>query len=304
MSGKHSLVTRARLGLTMVGVVILALPLAVAVPGAAAPTVGTFQHRASSPHPVNNVAVDPTTNMIYAQQFEGFGFYRYDPSTNKWTKLVKSPINQGNNGGAAYLNGKIYTVYTGNSTEMGVYNIHTGKWSTRGNPLGSGTGNITAVGSLLYLVDGFNFVSYNPATHATTPLASPPFDFTHYGGLAPYKGKIYGQQGDGSSGFADYNIKTDTWHALPDVPSGAVLGAAIDPVSGTFYAYGNYNQSNFYRFDIASGTWLSNRTFPKNVNDGGLAYVSIPGLQGIYATFGQDHPGFTRYVTKPRPHHH
>ncbi len=32
-----------------------------------------------------------------------------------------------------------------------------------------------------------------------------------------------------------------------------------------------------------------------------MAYVSAKGLQGIYATYGQDSKGFTRYVTAPKP---
>ena len=58
---------------------------------------------------------------------------------------------------------------------------------------------------------------------------------------------------------------------------------------------------SFYRYDIATGTWLSTLTFPySDINDGGMAYVSAKGLQGIYATYGQNNKGFTRYVT---PHH-
>ena len=139
MLSKYALPVRARLTVATALVAAFALSLAVAgTASAAAPAVGSFQKRASSPHPVNNVAVDPTTNMIYAQQFEGKGFYRYNPRTNKWTTLAKAPINQGNNGGAAYVKGKIYTVYTNNDTQMGVYDIATGTWSTTTNPLASG----------------------------------------------------------------------------------------------------------------------------------------------------------------------
>ena len=267
---------------------------------AAAPAVGSFQKRASSPQPVNNVAVDPTTNMIYAQQYEGKGFYRYNPRTNKWTTLAKAPINQGNNGGAAYVKGKIYTVYTDNDTQMGVYDVATGTWSTITNPW-SGTGDITSHMGLLYLVEGTTFISYDPSLDTTQTLASPPFSFTGCGGLAPYKGKIYGQQGDGDTGFAQYDIASDTWNTDDDLPSGGVLGAAIDPVTGIFYAYGNYEDDLFYRFSTVQDHWLFTLAFPQHhLDDGGMAYVSAKGLQGIYATYGQDNSGFTRYVTPTR----
>jgi hypothetical protein len=300
MLSKYAPMVRARFVLATVATAFT-LPLVAMAPAAGAAGVGTFQKRASSPKPVNNVVVDPTTNMIYAQQFEGKGFYRYNPRANKWTTLAKAPINQRNNGGAAYMQGKIYTVYTRNSTQMGVYNIATGKWTTIGNPLNSGTADITSYKGLLYLVEGTNFIAYSPGEELAFPLASPPFPFFAYGGLAPYKGEIYGQQGDGETGFARYDLATDSWSPPTELPSGAVLGAAIDPVTGIFYAYGSYGDDLFYRYDTKTGDFLFTLAFPQHhLDDGGMAYVSARGLQGIYATYGQGSNGFTRYVTPPR----
>jgi len=293
---------------------ILGLFAGALAPAAHAATVGTFQTLASSPEPVNNVVVDPTTNLIYAQGYEDTTWYSYNPATNVWTSLATAPLNQGNNGGAAYINGKIYTVYTGNSSQLGVYTIATDSWTTIPNPLGSGTGNITAVGGLLYLAEGTgagSFVSYNPATTVTTTLANAPAfsgdctdGFESWGGLAPYNGRIYGHQGNGCNGFAVYNIAANTWTELAKLPTDAVLGSAIDPITGTYYAYGDYSGSSdgsdhFYSFNIAAGTWAAPpTTFPFNdIDDGGMAYVSTPGLQGIYAVEGQENTGFVRYVT-------
>lgn len=293
------------MGASAIAVVACALSLVAASAAAAAPAVGTFQKRASSPKPVNNVVVDPTTNMIYAQQYKGNNFYRYNPRTNKWTTLAKAPINQGNNGGAAYVKGKIYTVYAENSSQMGVYDIATGTWSTITNPLGLGTGDITSHKGLLYLVDETSFISYDPATSTTQTLAPPPFSFESWGGLATYKGVIYGQQGDGDqpTAFGAYDIATDTWNQGENLAGAAVLGAAIDPVTGIFYAYGTYGDGLFYRMDTASEDRMFTLQFPfHNLNDGGMAYVSGKGVQGIYATYGQANSGFTRYVTPPRHH--
>jgi uncharacterized repeat protein (TIGR01451 family) len=288
---------------------LLILLAGVSAPRASAQAVGTFETRASSPVPVTSVTIDPTTNIIYAQENQGTGFYSYNPSTNAWTTLATAPIDSGNNGGAAYVGGKIYTVYTNNNTQMGIYDIASNSWTTIGNPLALGTGNITATGGLLYLAEANTFVSYNPATDVTTPLANPPnftnavlgtcntTGFKRWGGLQPFGGKIYGHQGDGCDGFAVYDIASNTWTELPNVPGGAVLGSAIDPVSGTYFAYGDYDGSNFYRYSIASNSW-STITFPfATLDDGGMAYVSLPGQEGIYATYGEGNPGFTRYVT-------
>ena len=281
----------------------------------ASAAVGDFQPLADSPVNLTSVAIDPATNLIYAQEDGGVGFYRYDPRTNVWSPLADSPINSGNNGGATYLGGKIYTVYTGNSANLGVYDIAAGTWSTIPNPLGQGTGNITAVGDSLYLVVHNAFVRYTPSTDTTTPLANAPnftgvcnSGFDRWGGLAPYNGKIYGTQGDGCDGFAVYDIAGNSWSELPKVPddvtgsegtdNASLLGVAIDPLTGTFYTYGGYGESHFFRYDIAGGAWTTIDYPPSDLEDGGMVYVTLPGLRGIYSVVGESGPGFYRYVTR------
>jgi Domain of unknown function DUF11 len=281
--------------------------LAVAT-GARAEAVGGFQNLAPSPEPVTSVAVDPTTNKIYAQGNEDTTFYKYDPVTNKWTSLAPATLDSGNNGGAAYLNGKIYTSYTSNDAEIGVYNIASNTWSTLPNPLTVGTGNITAVGGLIYMLEGNSFISFNPATSTTKTLANVPNfvgepdctgeGFTKWGALAAFAGKIYGTQGDGCNGFAVYDIASNKWSQLPNVPlNGSVLGGAIDPITGAFITYGEYDENHLYSYDIGGNAW-STTTFPfDDIEDGGMAFISGPGsLQGVYAIEGENNPGFTRYT--------
>jgi hypothetical protein len=140
----------------------------------ASAAVGEFQTRASSPVPVTSVAVDPATNVIYAQENEGTKFFSYDPATDAWSELAAAPINSENNGGATYLNGKIYTAYTKNGTTLGVYDIETNTWSEIANPLGAGTADITSAGGLIYMAAQTHFISYDPETAATATLANPP----------------------------------------------------------------------------------------------------------------------------------
>lgn len=295
----------------LVGATVCALVVLLLLAGGArAAALGGFENLAPSPQPLTAVTVDPNTNIIYAQGNQDTTFYKYTPTTNTWTALAPSPLNSGNNGGAAYLNGKIYTSYTDNGDQLGVYDIQTDSWSTISNPLGfgdgDGTGNITAVAGLLYLVLGNSFVSYDPVTDATTALAGVPNfsgtscdgeGFQPFGALVASSGKIYGTQGNGCTGFAVYDIASNTWTQLPNVPDdGAVLGGAIDPGSGTFLAYGSYGDNNFYSYDIASNSWSTTTFAFGDIGDGGMAYVSTPGLQGIYAIQGENDVGFTRYT--------
>ncbi len=258
--------------------------------------VGEFQSLTSSPVDLTSEAVDPHTNLIYAQQNEGTAFYRYDPRTNAWTELAAAPTNSENNGGATYLNGKIYASYTENSEVVDVYDIASNTWTTIPNPLAQGTADITALGEDIYMVEGTKLIKYDPATQVTTTLAEPPIGFQRWGGLQPYQGKIYGHSGNGSKGFAVYDVASNAWTELPELPNGAVAGSALDPVTGTYYAYGDYGGTELFRYDIASNTWTV-ATLPFEVGDGGLVYVSLTGLRGIYLGQGEEGTGFARYTT-------
>jgi hypothetical protein len=257
-----------------------------------------FTQLADSPVPVTSVTVDPNTNIIYAQENQGTGFYSYNPVTNTWTTLASAPLNSGNNGGATYANGDIYTVYVQNDTQMGVYDIATNTWSVIANPLGDGTGNITSVGNVLYLMDDATFVSYDVITNITTSLAPPPFTFEGWGGLEPYNGYIYGHQ---ANDFARYNIANNTWTTLPNIPAGAVQGSAIDPVNGIYIAYGGYDNNNVYTYYIADNQWYTTVNPLFSVQDGGMVYVSTPGYEGIYMVQGEIGTEFARFESSEIP---
>jgi uncharacterized repeat protein (TIGR01451 family) len=78
---------------------------------------------------------------------------------------------------------------------------------------------------------------------------------------------------------------------------GPVAGSALDPVTGTYFAYGAYGGHTLFKYDIASGSW-STFALPFEVSDGGLAYMAEAGRRGIYAVQGEEGTGFIRYVTR------
>jgi uncharacterized repeat protein (TIGR01451 family) len=296
-------------------VVLLGLLLAAAfVPNAQA-RVESFQGLAPSSVPLTAFTADPGTGLMYAQEDGGTSFFRYDPRTNAWTELAPAPIDSGNNGGAAFLGGKIYVAYTGNATELAVYDIASDTWSTIDNPLAEGTGNIVAGNGKLYLVVNTEFLAYDPATEIATPLADAPEfipadcdeGFEKWGGLQVVGGKIYGHQGDGCTGFAVYDVAGNSWQELPlapetlaegeTEPEGPVLGSAYDPLTNTYISYGPYGGKTLYRFDIDAGSW-STGTLPFAIDDGGMAYVALPGLEGVYMIQGEEGTEFTRYTER------
>ncbi|MFM9836627.1 MAG: choice-of-anchor D domain-containing protein [Cyclobacteriaceae bacterium] len=258
--------------------------------------VGDFTKKADSSFPLTSMTVDPTTNLIYAQRNNGTDFYSYNPSTNIWTTLSSCPLSSGNNGGAAYLGGKIYTIYSEGS-QMGLYDIASNSWTVMSSPLS--TGNITSDGTYLYAVAGSQFVRYNSSTKLWDNLPAPPFSFSSWGGLVSDAGSIYGHQGNSGTGFAKYVITSQTWTTLPSLPNGGVLGAAIDPSTKTYYAYGSYFGNNFYSFDISSNAWSVASIPLFSVNDGGLVNINQSSISGIYFIQGESGNGLGRYETKP-----
>lgn len=292
---------------------LLGLLLATAFASSAQARVEAFQGLAPSSVPLTAVTVDPTTNLIYAQEDQGTDFFRYDPRTNAWSELAPAPLDSGNNGGAAYLGGKIYISYTQNESELSVYDIAGNSWTTIKNPLELGTADIAAGGGKLYLAEGLSFVSFDPATGNAQALAAPPkFEaadcddgFEPWGGLQVVGGKIYGHQGNGCTGFAVYDIAANSWQELPLAPEveneeGPVLGSAIDPLTNTYLTYGPYDGDGgkvLYRFDLEAGSW-STSTLPFGVEDGGMAYVALPGYEGVYMVQGEGGTEFTRYTER------
>lgn len=259
--------------------------------------VGDFQQLSSSPVPLTCVSIDPVSGYIYAQANNGTAFYRYSPTTSQWTQLTDCPIYSGNNGGAVYLNGEIYTAYAENGSQLGVYSVASNSWRTLSNNLNQGTGNITTDGTYVYLVKGIDFKRYSPQSNVWTSLAAPQFYFEGWGGLSFYKNSIYGHQGNGYSGFAKYDLAANAWTTLQSVPGGAVLGSAMDYHNGVYYAYGSYDGSNFYAYTIESGTWSSTTIPLFYVNDGGMVYVPQRAGRGIYFVEGEKGSGFGRFET-------
>jgi hypothetical protein len=261
--------------------------------------LGDFTARAASPAPLTSVTADPNSSYVYAQENYGYEFYRYNPYSDSWTALSSCPLYSGNNGGAAYLNGKVYTAYAHDSDQVGVYDIASNSWSAISNGLERGTGNIASDGRYIYLVVDTVFVRYDPGSGSWKNLASPPISFNPWGGMSHLNGRIYGHTGNDHTGFARYEITSDRWTTLSSIPGGAVLGSAIDPSREVYYTYGSYGGRNWYGFDLASGTWNVSTIPLFSINDGGMAYVGKPGVSGIYLVQGESGTGFGRLETAP-----
>lgn len=260
---------------------------------------GEIDSLSNSPVNLTSLTIDNTTNIIYGQENSGYAFYSYTPETDSWTQLASCPLNSGNNGGATYLDGKIYTAYT-NSTQIGVYDILSNTWTTISNSYYIETGNIESSDSLIYLLKNNYLISYNPNSSTWERLATPPFYFESWGGMSIYNNKLYAHKGNGNDEFAVYDIFSDSWTTLPNLPNGGILGSAIDTQNGKYYTYGSYGGNNLYEYDIVDSTWTT-YTIPNfHIDDGGLVYISSYAYKGIYFIQGENGNGFARLNTSGR----
>jgi subtilisin family serine protease len=263
--------------------------------GAYAGIPGDFDRLAPSPSALTCVVEDRDNGALYAQANQGNDFFRYVAASDEWQYLAPAPMNSGNNGGAALLNGKVYTSYRDQSS-LGVYDIASNTWARMASPLAS-TANIVSDGvQFLYLVGGQTMIRLDPATSSHTAMAPPPFYVQPWAGVRHLSGVLYLHQGAGQIGFASYDIVRNAWTRLASVPSGTVLGAAIDPFGRHVYAYGAYGGANLYRYSIDDGVWSVASIPFFTVSDGGMGWLLSP-LPGLYFVQGENGNGFTRMIT-------
>jgi hypothetical protein len=124
-----------------------------------------------------------------------------------------------------------------------------------------------------------DFYSYDPATSAWSTLpswpngveAKPPYKGAV--GVSDGNGTLYATKGNNNTGFWKYTASDSTWTQLADVPlglSGKKVKGGTDLVyvndGGIEYVYllKGY-KCEFYRFDIAAGTWQTLAEAPVGV---------------------------------------
>ncbi len=271
------------------------------VPGTRAPREPQFRRAEarfdwlqSSPVALSGVVSDPDAGLLYARASDDLAFMRYVAASDTWESLAPS---LGYCGGAALLNGKIYAP-SWNGT-LTVYDIATDTWAEGATWPGDPCANIASDGSrYLYLAGGRTLWRCDPETGEIVSLAAPPFDFRDDGGLCVFEGALYGHAGQDGTDFARYDIAIDSWQRLAPVPGRAVHGAAVDPASREYVAYGPSGGNDLYRYAIDEGVWSVAKIPFFTINNGGLAWLPGPtaGVCLVQGTYGT---GFARVESSP-----
>jgi hypothetical protein len=274
------------------GILILPLLLAGSLlfnnsPADAGTIAGTFTTLTASPMNITAFTVDPTTGLMYGQGDQSSkNYYRYDPIANTWSTLASCPQDSGNNGGAAYLEGKIYITYCG-YTVMTVYDIASNTWSTVTGGLQSG--NIASDGIDIYISASGTFKKWDVSDSRWVSLT--PTTTQAWGGLQYRNGYLYSHFGNGTNGFKRYNISTNaSWETLTSVPGPAVLGSAI--FDAYYYCMGDYGGTNLYSYDLGAAEWNNTLTLPFSINDASIVVYD----NSLYIIQGEAGTGFSRFT--------
>src|SRR5262249_10162784 len=79
-------------------------------------------------------------------------------------------------------------------------------------------------------------------------------------------GLVYCTEGDTGSGFASYNIATDTWTPLASIPGGDHYASASGAFNGKVFVAGGPTGfvSAVQVYDVASNTWSSGTAAPND----------------------------------------
>src|SRR4029078_5117173 len=102
--------------------------------------------------------------------------------------------------------------------------------------------------------------------------------------LMPLTGFVYCNEGDTGSGFARYDIITNTWTSLAPIPGGDHYGSASGAFNGkVFVAGGTTAFSNAVQvYDVATNTWSPGTAAPDNFLLAGYKQVG----QSLYVAGG------------------
>lgn len=251
-----------------------------------------------------------STNMLYALRGNNSpNFYSYNITSDTWTTLANAPGNVRMGGGVIEgPSGYLYGLRGNNTTAFWRYNIADNTWSDEEaaeTPLTVFYGGSLVFdnNNYIYVLRGNNddaFWRYNTSDDSWETLANTDFGATtnavnnnvYVGGdlaIDQNDGLIYAIQGNLLDGFSQYNVNTNSWTVLPDLPHLPQYGASLEFVGSTktLYYIPGYSSDKMYRYQVADQTWSEVAHAPGVFNMGaGLrnAGENLFALQGNNST--------------------
>jgi len=240
-------------------------------------------------------------------------FYEYDVSADTWSTLADAPGAVRFGGGVVEgPPGYLYAARGNNSTDFWRYDIEANTWDA---DIASAPLTISYGGSLvfdgeqyIYVLRGNNsnnFWRYDTFSDEWQTLSSVQFgapsdsinDYAHISAditIDRENQLIYATAGNLRHGFSVYDINTDAWTVLPDTPTLAYFGSALEYDSNTeavYYTAGYYSH-HFFKYDVGAQEWIQLSSSPDRFYyGGGLTLVD----DYLLAFRGENNTGFYKY---------
>ena len=237
------------------------------------PSNNTWESREATPIAFN----DDTTGVVaglYLYFFQGSNttnFYRYDPAANTWSTMTATPATVRYGGSLAYPGSGDYIYATrGNFTRnTWRYSISANSWDDPG--VAELPDNAEASYGARLLSDGTD---------------------------------LYYLSGSRTGAMLRYTIGTDTWSAVSLLPYAPYWGTDAVYYSGNIYVQGGYYKDDFFRYNIASGTWTAMDPLQQYYgydngayNGGSLAVDSGSGV--LYSIIGANILNMATFTVSP-----
>jgi|GEM_PF-713014 len=246
-----------------------------------------------------SIVEGPPGYLFLAKGYVQASFLQYEIATDTWTSVDSAPKNFDYGSNLAYDGSRYIYAMPGNDDAAYRYDTCNGQagctrgWTTLananfGNPntvdgqkVYEGSDSVYDNRNNIYVLQG-NLLPYfakysisGDASHGEihntwTPLAPAPEGFYDGGSLAfdEASQSIFAVGGNNAGtantiqNFYKYDIASNTWSVLPNVPGLVSYGGSMVSYNGYLYLQRGVGTTNFYRFNISKNTWeLPNNGF-------------------------------------------
>jgi len=230
------------------------------------------------------------TDNSYLYVFRGLGdtvFWRYQPSSDSWVDLAKAPRGAYYGADLQFHNGDIYAIFGGYQKDFAKYSIADNSWELL-TEIPSFTyqgASLTSDGTYIYAIVGNStqeFYRYDPGTDNWTPLAPTPqtvragadLTFVDVDINVNGDGYIYTPRGLNTTTFWRYEIKSNTWHDLANLP--LPVNDDIDTTTDGTHIFVARQQgtTDFMSYNIASDNWTTLAPAPYASRYAGVQYFA------------------------------
>lgn len=203
-------------------------------------------------------------------------FWRYDISANSWDDAAAADLPMTLSYGADMVydgNRYIYAMRGNSDDAFFRYDTQSDTWENLANidfgqPANQPNNNVSTGGNLAYDGDdtifaikggiSSGFAAYSISSNSWTVLPNLP-SLANYGAFIEYdreSNAVYYATGWSRTQFYKFDLSTQEWSELSEVPAGLDWGADGRNVNGVLYVLRGANTQTFYKYNIKKQSWM------------------------------------------------